>query len=153
MKNLSAKEQKQLREKAKKELVRLESIDTDTIQLLDKFKNKFNYCETIYKMVLKEHQRSKGKDPQDENLKLNMNQVPSALKFAGYTFDKDLLTEIFGSARPNSSKGKTVKKLRDRITHGISRNAIEEITNRQIELFGYMDTFLDIIRTFDDIAT
>ena len=57
MKNLSAKEQKQLREKAKKELVRLESIDTDTIQLLDKFKNKFNYCETIYKMVLKEHRR------------------------------------------------------------------------------------------------
>ena len=38
MKNLSAKEQKQLREKAKKELVRLESIDTDTIQLLDRFK-------------------------------------------------------------------------------------------------------------------
>ena len=104
-------------------------------------------------MVLKEHQRSKGKAPQDETLKLNMKQVPSALKFAGYTFDKDLLTEIFGSARPNSSKGKTVKKLRDRITHGISRNAIEEITNRQIELFGYMDTFLNIIRTFDDIAT
>ena len=139
MKNLSAKEQKQLREKAKKELVRLESIDTDTIQLLDKFKNKFDHCEIVYKIVFKEHQKNKGNIVKDHDFEPDMRQVPYALKFAGYTFDNNLLTEIFGSKRPNRLKGK--------------RNAIEEITNRQIELFGYMDTFLNIIRTFDDIAT
>ena len=153
MKNLSAKEQKQLREKAKKELVRLESIDTDTIQLLDKFKNKFDHCEIVYKIVFKEHQKNKGNIVKDHDFEPDMRQVPYALKFAGYTFDNNVLTEIFGSKRPNRLKGKTVKTLRIKITHDINRNAIEEITNRQIELFGYMDTFLNIIRTFDDIAT
>ena len=103
--------------------------------------------------MFKEHQKNKGNIVKDHDFEPDMRQVPYALKFAGYTFDNNLLTEIFGSKRPNRLKGKTVKTLKIKITHNINRNAIEEITNRQIELFGYMDTFLNIIRTFDDIAT
>lgn len=46
----------------------------------------------------------------------------------------------------------TAKKLRDAVTHGVDQKAVDEITARNAELIGYMDTFLDIIKTFDDIA-
>ena len=46
----------------------------------------------------------------------------------------------------------TVKKLRDAVTHGINEKAVKEIMNRKDELFGYMDDFLNTIRTFDQTA-
>ena len=78
-----------------------------------------------------------------------MTQVPFALAFAGYNFDKELLNELFGSS---SQKGMTVKKLRDAVTHSIDEKAVKEITDRQNELFGYMDDFLNTIRNFDQVA-
>jgi hypothetical protein len=105
-------------------------------------------CETVYKVILAEHQRRKGKT-NTTYLKVNMSQVPHALNFAGYTFDKSLLNELFGA---KSQKGETVKKLRDMVSHGIDKKAVAEITGRKDELFGYMDSFLWEIRTFDDVA-
>ena len=110
---ISPESQKNLRNNAKEELTRLEAIQAniETIKLLDKFKNKFNICESVYKVVLKEHQISKGKT--DTNyLKLIMTQVPFALAFAGYNFDKELLNELFGSS---SQKGMTVKNYEMRL--------------------------------------
>lgn len=147
---ISPESQKKLRNNAKAELTRLESIQAniETIKILDEFKNKFNICESVYKVVLKEHQLSKGKT--DTNfLKLIMTQVPFALSFAGYSFEKDLLNELFGSS---SKKGMTVKKLRDAVTHGIDEKAAKEITDRKEELFGYMEDFLNTIRNFDQSA-
>ena len=46
----------------------------------------------------------------------------------------------------------TVKKLRDAVTHSIDEKAVKEITDRQNELFGYMDYFLNTIRNFDEAA-
>ncbi len=147
-KKISEQEKLNLRKSAKAELERLEKClsEPNTVQILDEFKNKFNICETVYKVILDEHQ--KYKDNQTEGfLKLDMRQVPYALKFAGYNFDRSLLNELFGNS---SSKGKTIKKLRNEITHGINKKAVEEILNRKDELFGYMDCFLWVIRTFDD---
>lgn len=147
---ISPEIQRNLRNNAKAELTRLESIQNniETIKLLDEFKNKFNICESVYKVVLKEHQISKGKT--DTNyLKLIMTQVPFALSFAGYSFEKDLLNELFGSS---SKKGMTVKKLRDAVTHGINEKGVKEISDRKEELFGYMDDFLNTIRNFDQSA-
>lgn len=58
---ISAEEQMELRNKAKQELERLERITNDgqIVELLDEFKNKFNICETTYKVVLREHQKNK----------------------------------------------------------------------------------------------
>ena len=75
-----------------------------------------------------------------------MKQVPAALKFAGYTFDNALLSEIFGSSSTS------IKKLRDATTHGIKKKAVEEIISRKDELFGYMDTFLSQIHSHDSNA-
>lgn len=144
---ISPEIQKNLRNNAKAELTRLETIQkhVETIKLLDEFKNKFNICESVYKVVLKEHQISKGKTD-THYLKLIMTQVPFALSFAGYSFKKELLNELFGSS---SKKGMTVKKLRDAVTHGINEKAVKEISDRKEELFGYMDDFLNTIRNFD----
>ena len=148
---ISEQDQRKLRNCAKEELQRMKKImsDASVVELLDEFKNKFNICETVYKIVLEEHQKRKGKK-KDYFLKVTMTQVPHALAFAGYAFEKELLNELFGA---KSKKGMTVKKLRDAVTHGIDPKAAEEIMSRKDELFGYMDAFLEGIDTFDDVAT
>lgn len=147
---ITEQEKQILRNNAKTELERLEAClsDQGTVQLLDMFKNKFNICESVYKVILAEHQKRKGK-PASAYLKVYMTQVPYALDFAGYTFERTLLNELFGSSSP---KGKTVKKLRDEITHGINEKAVKEIVTRKDELFSYMDEFLAGIRSFESNA-
>ena len=146
---ITEQEKAQLRENAKSEVERLERLVANdrTVQILDAFKNKFNICETAYKVILAEHQRRKGNEP--NQLKLHMTQVPHALSFAGYDFDKELLNDLFGSTSP---KGMTAKKLRDAVTHGINQKAVDEIMARSEELFTYMDTFINVIKSFDNIA-
>ncbi len=150
IKKISKDEQRKIRDSAKAELERLERIQTkaETMRLLDAYKYEFNVCETVYKVVLGAHQRNRGKFG-SEQLKVTMTQVPYALDFAGYNFDKELLKELFGS---KSNKGMTVKKLRDAVTHGIDEKAVEEIAKRKDELFGYMYDFLNTIKFFDQTA-
>lgn len=147
---ISVQEQRILRDNAKAELERMEAClaDQNTVQILDAFKNKFNVCETVYKVIFAEHQKRKRKS-MNGYPKVDMTQVPHALNFAGYSFEKNDLNELFGAS---SKKGTTVKKLRDSITHGIDQKAVNEIVARKEELFGYMDSFLSVIRTFDDAA-
>lgn len=147
---ITAQEKLALRNSARAELERLETClsDDDTVRLLDSFTNKFNICETVYKIVLTKHQKCKGKSNLTY-LKIDMRQVPYVFNFAGYNFDKNLLNNLFGV---HSNNGSTVKKLRDAVTHGIDAKAVEEIENRKDELFGYMETFLTIIRDFDVAA-
>ena len=150
MKNSTEQEKIELRSKAKLEIERMEKIfnDVTTLQLLDTFKNQFNICESAYKIILLEHQKAKGNIADLKSLKLDMRQVPFALKFAGYTFDNNLLNELFGFK--SKIKGcKTVKILRDSITHGISDKCVDEIKERKEELFGYMNSFLNSLKTFD----
>ena len=101
---ITEEEKKKLRDSAKAELERLEAIysDEEVTKLLDDFREKYNLCESVYKVILAEHQKVKGHKETDY-LKVTMQQVPHALKFAGYGFDKALLTEIFGAKFP---KGK-----------------------------------------------
>lgn len=147
---ITEEEKKKLRDSAKAELERLEAIysNQEVTKLLDDFKGKYNLCESVYKVILVRYQNAKGLKPK-EYLAVDGRQVEAALKFAGYNFDKALLTEIFGA---KSQKGKTVhtvKKLRDAVTHGIASKAVQEITDRKGELFGYMDAFLSGVRDFD----
>lgn len=150
---ITEEDKKKLRDSAKAELERLEAIysDEEVTKLLDDFKGKYNLCESVYKVILAEHQKVKGRKETDY-LKVTMQQVPYALKFAGYGFDKALLTEIFGAKSQKRKTVNTVKKLRDAVTHSIDSKAVQEITDRKQELFGYMDAFLSGIRDFDAVA-
>lgn len=146
---LSAQQQKDLREKAKKECLRLDAIraDAEKENLINAFKSKFTACEIVYKVILKEHQLCKTKKLPD-HLLVDMKQAPYALSFAGYRFDKSLLSELFGGR--DTPGNRSVKKLRDALTHSLNDNAIEELQRRNIEVNSYMDQFLDTIRTFDN---
>ncbi|MDE6967360.1 MAG: hypothetical protein K2P12_01765 [Clostridia bacterium] len=139
--------QKNLRATTKRTLLGMETFinDNETVKLLDRFKNKFNICETIYKTVLRKYLANKEHKKEDEK-KIKMNQVPAALRYAGYEFDRNLLNEIFGS---ESTKGQTIKILRNNITHGINKKDVEEIKRRKNELFEYMDNFIETIRNYD----
>ncbi len=144
-------EQKALRKKTRAELDRIEKIleKDETVQLLNEFKNKFNLCETAYKVVFKEYKKTnpnKSKENGKGDLDIAMTQVPFVLKFAGYDVEKNLLKEIFGSS---GSKRMTAKSLRNAVTHGIDEKAVKQIEDRKDELFGYMDEFLNLIKSSD----
>jgi hypothetical protein len=148
---LSVEEQHQLRDKAKTELLRLQALVSkeETKRMVDDFKEKFSICEIVYKIILEDHQFNKiGKRP--ERMKVTMTQVPYALDYAGYDFDRDLLTRLFGAEEKVGIR--SVKKLRDSLTHSMNQRAVEELTNRCEELHGYMDSFINKINTYDMVA-
>lgn len=153
MKVLSETEKSKLRVKVRKELQDLTDIlsQEDTVTLLDSYKNEFNRCETACKVVfaayLKAKSKSKKQNKEKNNpyLKLDMRQIPAAMNFAGYSFESQLLDKLF------SGKKHSAKKLRDAVTHGISKSAVREIKERQNELFRYMEEFICYIRDFDAV--
>ena len=140
-------EQKRIRAKARKELKRLDNLFSDSAiqEAIADFKDTFIKCEDTYKVILSEHQfRKYNRRP--ERMKIDMTQVPYALKFAGYNVDRMLLTKLFGS---ESRIGKrSVKKLRDALTHKPQERDIDELRLRKNELYGCMNEFLRIIRSY-----
>ena len=120
-------------------LLKLETLDTS---LADRFKAKFCICEIIYKTILSKYLESNNQSI--NNLKINMNQVNPALKYAGYHFENSLLNVIFSSQDKKGAK--SAKILRNELTHTLSLSAIKELQVREKELFDAMDQFLDGIR-------
>ena len=148
---LKEKEQLVLRNKAKAELERLETelSDLETKKMIDNYKEKFSLCEIVYKIIFYEYQFKKTGD-HPKRMQINMTQVPHALNFVGYTYDKNLLTNLFGGEKKVGKR--TVKKLRDALTHSMSKSAVEELRSREQELHGYMDEFLNVIKNYDNQA-
>ena len=143
MKKLTVEQQKVIRLLAKEKLIELEELLDGNRELINEFKEKFNICETTYKVILKEHQSSK-KRKNDKELKILMTQVPYALEYAGYKFDSDLLSRLFKSGDIN--KKLTIKEIRNRLTHGIDKRALNELKDRRNEIFKDMNKFISIIR-------
>lgn len=77
--------------------------------------------------------------------KIREDTVEVVFKNLNYSFNKDLLKKIFGSEK--RCKKRSAKKLRDLILHEMNSSAIKEITKRYDELIGYMDTFLNGIKS------
>ncbi|MBO5609492.1 MAG: hypothetical protein J5929_03810 [Eubacterium sp.] len=141
MKKISEKEKSNLKRKTYNELLRLENIinNTDDISKINLFKNYFNVCESVYKVVLK-----RLTDKKDKDLKLDMREIPAAMKYAGYIVDINLLKRLFGSKKLNGKN--TAKLLRNSVTHGINERAVIEILERWNELFDDMNDFLNLVR-------
>lgn len=139
--------QKKLHNKAQKELLRLDAIDT---RLADRFKNDFLKCEIVYKIYLKKYieNNKSGKDAEKKNkdaqLTIRMDQVERVLKYAGFTFEKSFLEKIFGAEEHVNKR--SAKVIRNELTHKMSKSALDELNNREIEIFTYMDKFLSVIR-------
>lgn len=153
MNKKSEEEKLALRNKAKKELLELESRvnESDVFEDINNFKNKFLICEKIYKCLLEPYLKEKNELPdKNRNLTIRMNQVKPVLFGVGYDFDEEILVKIFGS---EYHRGKmSVKKIRNSLTHDMKKNDIEEFKKRKDELNSYMDYFLEKIRNFDEVA-
>lgn len=144
--SLTEKEQLNLRQQAKKSIETIEKLCNyeDNNKILNEFKNKFILCETAYKTILKNFK----KDEDESKLKINMNQVATYLKKVGYNFDYELLDKIF--SYKNEKGSRSAKFLRNEVSHKPNKSSVDEIVNRKDELFGYMDEFINVIKTFDD---
>lgn len=81
------------------------------------------------------------------DLKFIITQVELALSYAGLPFDENLMKKLFSSNRTSGSR--TVKSLRDALTHEMPKNTADELIKKEAEVNGYMDAFLDLIRNFD----
>ena len=138
-----------IRNKAKAELFRLKGIEEndELVQRIERFKTRFSTWEIIYKIILREHQYYK-KGVYPERMIINMNQVKNALPFAGYDYELDLLNNLFGSEKKVGER--SVKVLRDVLTHRMPQSAIEELESRWDEVNQYMDQFINIIETYDN---
>ena len=148
MKRISEKEQLKIRINTVKEIRRLRQHlkNKKEHQIINNFKDEFMVCENAYKYVLNKY-LILTHNKETDYLKINMVQVPTALKFVGYYIDNELLDKIFGSE--NHRGKKSVKKLRDALTHQMPEKDVKEVMNRQEELFGYMNNFLEQIENYD----
>jgi len=152
VKTLTSEEKSALRNRAKRELTRLEVVYADKTmrERISRFKEKFGVCEIVYKVIYEDYEYNRtGTHP--ERMKITMRQAPSALSYAGYDFDRGLLTKLFGAEERIGVR--SVKKLRDDLTHALKQNAIDELLSREAELYGYMDQFLTKVRDFDNDAS
>jgi len=113
---------------------------------INELKNTFTECEVVYKVILSEYLSHKKKTVNQKQLKINMTQVKPALKFAGYNFDDLLLQKIFGSEEKVGNR--SVKKLRDALTHKPNQSCLNELKKRKTELYGCMNKFLQEIRSY-----
>lgn len=148
IKQLNVDEQRNLRNKAKAELERLEAVFSDETvrKKVDKFKDLFSVCEIVYKVVLEDHQFNKtGEHP--TRMQISMRQAPYALSYAGYDYERNLLANLFGAEERVGKR--SVKKIRDLLNHSLNQSAVDELMDREEELYGYMNSFLDKIRYYD----
>lgn len=111
----------------------------------DEFLEKFMLCEAACKEILSAYFKEKGKSINNSSIKLDMVSIPSAMKKAGYPLSKALLTGIFGASRTRGKK--SAKKLRDGIVHSLSKEDINEVIDRRMQLHKMMDEFLSVMCT------
>lgn len=139
-KELSEEEIEDAKRFAANELGTLENIfNSDKLsKMINTFINKFVICEQIYKNTYK-HVKSN-----DCNV-IRINYVKKFFHALKYDFNDELLKNIFGSEKHRNRS--SAKKLRDSIMHDMNSGAIKEITTRYDELIGYMDVFLNGIRS------
>lgn len=118
----------------------------------DDFMDLYQKCEFAYKQILIDYKlKVEGLTSNDKlktksktefnpnNLKIYNKQYANVLKYAGITVD-DM---VFNSDSPFDIDGShSCRKLRDMITHGSSRKAVNEVFDRKTDLFKAMEDFL-----------
>lgn len=144
---LNIDEQNTIKNKAKKELERLENLYTnqDIVEKIDNFKNTFLKCEIVYKILLKKYLSDCNNNSfNDEYLVIDARKLGAVLNHFGYNYDSYIMKQLFSGNKKVGEK--SVKILRNDLTHKVSQSDSNELTNREEELYGYMNYFLDLIR-------
>lgn len=112
-----------------------------------KFLDEFVLCEIACKAVVSMYRKNNRTFTSERDLKLDMKEIPAAMKYAGYSIDNDVLNVIFAGSGPYRKRGtKSTKQLRNAIIHNLSEPDIQEMRNRYEYLHNVMNTFLDSFR-------
>lgn len=146
---------KQKRAVAEKLLIQKEEYlkKNDKLRYRYQFLEKFTLCEICCKAILKEYKKNNKTFSSEKNLKLNMREIPAALKFAGYSIEEEILSIVFSSSGNYMKRGsKSAKQLRNGIVHNLSESDIEEVCKRYIFLCTAMDSFLNYFRKETDAS-
>lgn len=138
-----------MNEKLKNEIARklhkmeAELEDEERVRMRWQFVDKFIRCEVAVKKVMIAYREDKTGEKPKGFEQLNMHVIPAALAWAGFSFSKAELEELFsGSGRFKQRGSKSAKKLRDGALHEHNENDIQEIVDRYEELNNKMDAFL-----------
>ena len=111
------------------------------------FLDEFVLCEVVCKSVVSMYRKNNKTFTSEKDLKLDMKEIPAALKYAGYVIDLDVLNPIFaGSGNYRRRGSKSAKQLRNAIIHNLSEPDVLEMYNRYEYLHNTMNSFLNYFR-------
>ena len=111
--------------------------DSEINSYVSDFLLKYVSVEAFYKKMLQtEKERKTGKKltaKDRKNLKVNIDEMKRVLEYYDIAVDKDLLDRVFGSDDKNYMTC-SIKKLRDRLVHGVNANVLRVIIERYNEI-------------------
>lgn len=123
------------------------------LAIRNQFIDKFTLCDLTCKVILEGYKKQQKQNNQDFRLVLDMRTIPYAFAWAGYEVDRNVLSRIFGGSKSFKKQGtKSAKKLRDGIVHAMNVDDIQELVERQNELFSVMNTYLSLFKLPNEIA-
>lgn len=122
---------------------RSEAMDVTSKDIRRDFMDKFTLCDVTCKSVLEFYNKAKGTYTPGTFTNLNMRIIPSAMNYLGLSIPQYVLNGVFGGSGQYKKRGtKSAKKLRDGIVHGMNKEDIREVVNRNVDLNNIMDSFL-----------
>lgn len=142
-KELTKEKSEKIKIEVKEHILRAEKIKQKDMKLIEQFRTKFTICESAYKIM----EQRIGNLKERKNIRLNLRRIKPNIIKLNYDINEELLDKLFGS---NGKRGsKSIKKLRDALTHDVNQKDIDEVKERETELFNIMDIFLSKLKNFD----
>ena len=96
-------------------------------------------CEMACKELIVGYKDSQNEPMAYEDVKMNVNTIKSALRHYGIVVPESRTNYLF------SSDPSSVKKLRDRLVHGISKDTIRKLNNQYEQMMIDMRLFLSSV--------
>ena len=107
---------------------------------------KYVSIEAFYKKLLTAEKEQSGKkltQKEKKNLRVVSSDVQRVLKYFDIECSEELIERIFGSNDSNYMEC-SIKKLRDRMVHGVNDNVIRIILERYEQINSDLDAFLSL---------
>ncbi len=109
---------------------------------------KYISLEAFYKKMLIAMRESEGKTlstKDKHDLKVMVPDVRKVLEHFGVSCDEQLIERIFGSNNKNYMEC-SIKKLRDRLVHGVNDNVLRIIIERFDKIEEDLDSFAEVLK-------
>ena len=112
------------------------------------FVSKFFVVESLYKKLLIKYKKANSfanKNINKKDLRIILSEVYETLDYFDIEYEKPVLSRIFSSNNENFSEC-SIKKLRDRLAHDITKDGIIAIIKRHDQIQSDLDYFLSLVK-------